>query len=200
MIKPDPAHIAEWGKGMWDVFDRLAKRSRSEGLSQSDIAVLAHEEAEILDLFRRYHCFYDAADIDGVMSLFTDDCAVINPRGTYVGAQAVRKNYEYLCTRRRFVMHYGTNTLVRFEPGMQEAWLGAFYLAVTINPDGTSYGTGGSYMDRLHKRSGTWKVFEQRITGNFIFDIEKSVPKAPPPPAGASQRNSSELIEKSTIL
>lgn len=199
MTVPDPAHIEEWGKGMWTVFDGLAKRPRSTGATPEQQLALLHEEAEVVDLFRRYHYLYDAGDIDGVMELFTDDCVVVNPRGTYVGAAAVRDNYEYLTRRRRFVIHVGTNTLVRFEQGMREAWLGAFYYATTILPDDTVYAVGGTYADRLRKDDGSWKVFEQRITFNYRADLQRSDPAMPPPPTATSARTSGDLIEPEMV-
>ena len=185
---------------MWAIYDKLARRSRKEGLSPDDLPRLTDEENEVHDLFRRYHYMYDAGDVEGVMELFTDDCVVVNPRGTYVGITVIRQNYEYLVGRRRFVLHYGTNPLVRFEPGLQEAWLGAFYLAVTTMDAGNIYATGGAYMNRLHNREGQWKIFEQRITGNFRFDLAKSAQAFTPPPTGTSARSSTDMVEDWAIF
>ncbi|SEJ66365.1 SnoaL-like domain-containing protein [Sphingobium sp. AP50] len=196
MTEPDPAHVDEWGTGMWDIFKQLGHRPRTAGLSKEDIAILDHEEAEVLDAFKRYHYLYDSRDLDGVVARFTDDCVLVNPRGTYIGKDAIRENYEYLINRPRFFIHYGTNTLVRFEPGMEEAWLGAFYQAAIILPDKSSYTGCGTYMKRLHKRTGEWRVFEARITGNHRFDhmVGPGAPSSPPP--GTFPKKSGDLIEE----
>ncbi|MBV7482976.1 nuclear transport factor 2 family protein [Bordetella sp. BOR01] len=200
MTRPDLAHIEEWGKGMWNVFDRLAMRSRTAGLSKSDVSILDHEEAEVLDVFRRYHYLYDAGNLDGVVSIFSDDCVLLNPRGTYIGSEAIRENYAYLMDRTRFVLHYGTNTLVRFDRGMTQAWLGAFYSAAIVMPDKSSYSGGGTYMKRLRKQDGEWKVFEARITGNMKFDNQVGPPGKSSPPKGTHPRKSGELIEETARL
>ncbi|MEO8722780.1 MAG: nuclear transport factor 2 family protein [Sphingobium sp.] len=200
MIKPDHAHVDEWGKGMWDIFTRLGRRSRTEGLSKDDIAIVDHEEAEVLDAFRRYHYLYDAGDLEGVISRFTDDCVLVNPRGTYIGSDAIRENYHYLISRFRFVLHYGTNTLVRFDPGMKEAWLGAFYQAAIVMPDKTSYTGAGTYMKRYHKHGGEWKVFEARITANLRFDHHLGTPAPSAPPSATLPKKSGDLIEETARL
>ncbi|MGQ3049200.1 MAG: nuclear transport factor 2 family protein [Niveispirillum sp.] len=200
MINPDPAHVDEWGKGMWDIFARLGRCSRTAGLSKDDLSIVDHEEAEVLDAFRRYHYLYDAGDLDGVVSRFTDDCVLVNPRGTYIGSDAIRENYRYLIGRPRFFIHYGTNTLVRFKPGMMEAWLGAFYQAVIVMPDKTSYTGAGTYMKRYRKDDGEWKVFEARITGNLRFDHHRGPPAPSSPPPGTLARKSGDLLEETATL
>lgn len=201
MTIPDPTNVAEWGSGMWGIFDELASKPRCHNDSPEHRALVLHEEAEVLDLFRRYHYHYDAGNINAVMDLFTEDCAVINPRGTYVGAEAIRSNYDYLTGGRYFIQHFGTNHLVRFEENMQEAWLGAFYQSVVIVRKGKAFNVGGTYLDRLRKDAdGKWRIFEQRITANFKTPVEALVTGPGNPPTPTETRTSSDLIEPEFIL
>jgi ketosteroid isomerase-like protein len=197
----DPAHIDDWGSGMWKIFDELAARPRCVDQTPEGRALVLHEEAEVIDLFRRYHFHYDAGNVDAVMELFTDDCVVVNPRGTYIGPAAIRSNYEFLTGRRFFIQHFGTNHLVRFEEGMQEAWLGAFYYSIVIYGTGKAFAVGGTYLDRLRKESdGQWRIFEQRITGNYRTPVPPAELRKGNPPTPTSTRSSEDLIEPEYIL
>jgi uncharacterized protein (TIGR02246 family) len=201
MTTADVGHIDDWGSGMWKIFDELAARPRCLDQSPEGRAEVLHEEAEVLDLFRRYHYHYDACNVDAVLKLFTDDCVVVNPRGTYIGTDAIRSNYEYLTKKRFFIQHFGTNTLVRFEEGMKEAWLGAFYYSVVISSKGRAFAVGGTYLDRLRKEpDGQWRIFEQRITGNFRTRVEGLGPGKGEPPTPTFARTSEDLIEPEYIL
>jgi hypothetical protein len=202
MSEPSLESIKDWGKGMWTVFDRMAQSPRSPAGETLERRVERLDaEAEIIDLFRRYHSFYDAGNVDGVMSLFADDCVVVNERGTYIGATAIRENYEYLCGRRRFIVHYGTNPFVRFEADeFSTAWLGAFWYAIVFTDSAGADACGGTYVDRMRREDGSWQIFEQRITTNFRSELSPKAAAFGKPATPSDEFSSKLLIDPQHVL
>ncbi len=193
--------VRGWGGGMWDQFVRLAAEPRGAGVPPERRLALLDAEADVIDLFRRYHSFYESNEIERVLDLFSDDCVVINPRGTYAGKDAIRANYAYLIARRRFVIHYGTNPMVRFEnDDFTQGWLTAYYFSVSLSTAGAMWSVGGTYIDHMRKTNGKWEIFEQRITGNFQIQIGDVAPPPPSPPDGTHPGSSRDIIEASFLM
>ena len=132
------------------------------------------DELAVRDAFTRYHYFYDMGDTDAIAALFAQDAILVNPRGTYIGRDQVRANYQFLVDRPGPVFHYATNVLVRVSDDGGEAWLTAFlWLVYTIktaeavaDPREPSAG-GGSYAIRWRKVDGAWLISESRLTLNY---------------------------------
>jgi hypothetical protein len=131
---------------MWAPFEHVTALPRSTDRSTLLDRVAA--ETEIIDLFRRYHYMYDSGNVDAVMDMYSDDIVVMNPRGTYVGNAAVRENFEFLTTERRYLMHYGTNPLIRFddEQKFDLAWFTAFFWCIELPNTKPPTGVGGTYV------------------------------------------------------
>lgn len=187
--------IREWGKLMWEPLAALSERPQEQpGEATLD---RLNAESAVDSLFRSYHNFYDANDLERVLSLFSNDCVVINPRGTYIGKESIRRNYAYLMGRRDFVMHYGTNPLIRFDDAsFKTGWLSAFYLAVSFQKDGPMWAVGGTYMNRVRLNTeGRWEIFQQRITGNFRFGLSDVPSVHDDPPPAELEASSGDLLE-----
>jgi hypothetical protein len=167
---------------MWSVHHALATMPRLRGNTPEERLRLLEEEAAVKDVLARYTYFYDAADLDGVMGVFHDDCVLINPRGTYVGREAIRRNYGYLMSLSRIVLHFAPNAIVRLL-SETEAWMTAYYYGVAVTPERTLNGTGGTYIDHLVKHDGDWKIVERRISYNFRHALEPQPPSGRPPEA-----------------
>ncbi|CAN5793207.1 hypothetical protein BH09PSE5_BH09PSE5_46780 [soil metagenome] len=171
-------------KSMWGLLQDIA-RLPSKRLQDTEARLQRLEdEVAIRDLLNRYTYFYDGNDLEGTMTVFDDECKLVNPRGTYVGKDAIRVNYAHLISTRKFSFHAATNVIVRFVDG-GDAVMSAFYNSIGIYPSGSLAMVGGTYVDRLSKKSGEWKIIERRITYNHRsrlaaenpFDSPKPFPK-----------------------
>jgi len=175
---------------MWSVHHALAAMPRPRADSLETRVRLLEDEAAVRDVLARYTYFYDGADLDGVMSVFHDDCLLINPRGTYAGKDAIRRNYAFLISLSKVVLHLAPNAIVRVL-SETEAWMAAYYHGLAVAPDRTLNGTGGTYVDHLVKVTGDWKIIERRISYNFRhkLDPQPFVGSPPEPTRGESSRD-----------
>lgn len=165
---------------MWSIHHALARTPRPRASTTPARLRLIEEELAVRDVLARYTYFYDGADLDGVMSVFHAKCVLINPRGTYVGTAAIRRNYAYLISLSKIVLHFAPNVMVRLDRGLQNAWMTAYYYGVSATPASTLNATGGTYADRLVKEKGEWKIVARRITYNVRHAL------SPEPPGGLS--------------
>jgi ketosteroid isomerase-like protein len=125
------------------------------------------DELALRDLLNTYTYFYDGSDLDGVVSVFTDDATLVNPRGTYVGSKAIRENYAYNISNRKMSFHYASNVVIRAAEDGSEAAISAFYHATSVYASRSLASNGGAYSIRARKSSGRWKIAEMRITYNY---------------------------------
>ena len=161
---------------MWSIHHALARRRPERRSSLLERLRSIEEEAAVRDVLTRYTYFYDGADLDGVMSVFHDDCVLINPRGTYVGKNAIRRNYAFLISLSKIVLHFATNVMVRFSKDGKDAWMTAYYYGVAATPDRKLIATAGTYADHLVKVKDDWRILERRIT----YNMRHRLPPAPP--------------------
>jgi hypothetical protein len=175
---------------MWNVHHALASMPRPHADTLEGRVQLLEEEAAVRDVLARYTYFYDGADLDGVMSVFHDDCVLINPRGTYAGKDAIRRNYAFLISLSKVVLHLAPNAIVRVLSD-SDAWMASYYYGLAVAPDRTLNGTGGTYIDHLVKVAAEWKIIERRISYNFRHKLEPEpfVGSPPEPTRGESSRD-----------
>jgi ketosteroid isomerase-like protein len=186
---------------MWSIHHTVARTSRELGTTLQERLERVEEELAIKDLLTRYTYFYDGADIDGVMSVFHDDCVLINPRGTYVGKDAIRRNYAFLISLSKIVLHFATNAMVRFAKDGEEAWMTAYYYGVAATPDGKLIATGGTYADHLVKVKGDWKIIERRITYNLRHTLSPAPPgRMPGAPIPTKKESSRDIVGNGTEM
>ena len=171
-------------KSMWGLLQNIARLPRIKLTDVEKRLQRLEDELALHDLLSRYTYFYDGNDLDGVMSVFDDDCKLVNPRGSYFGRDAIRENYAHLISTRRFSFHAATNIAIRFlDDG--DAVMSAFYNSIGAYPSGSLAMVGGTYVDKLSKKNGEWKIIERRITYNHRsrlaaenpFDAAKPAPK-----------------------
>lgn len=180
---------------MWSVHHALAREPRARGKTTAERIRLLEEERAVKDLLVRYTYFYDGADLDGVMSVFHDDCVLINPRGTYAGKDAIRRNYAFLISLSRVVLHFAPNVLVRFTKSGKEAWMTAYYYGIAATPEHKLLATGGTYADHLVKVKGDWKIDHRRITYNLRNTLDPDPPGAfPGAPAPTRKQSSRDIV------
>jgi ketosteroid isomerase-like protein len=178
---------------MWGMHEAVANLPRSRPASLEDRVRLLEEEQAARDLLVRYTYFYDAGNLDGVMSVFHDDGVLINPRGTYAGKDAIRRNYGFLISLSKIVFHFAPNVLVRVADDWQQAWMTAYYYGTAVTPDGKLIATAGTYADRLTKTGADWQIIARRITYNFRNFLTPApptdIPSAPAPSRAESSRD-----------
>jgi ketosteroid isomerase-like protein len=191
---------------MWAPFLELIRpRKRTEELEKR-VRIL-EEEAAVKEVLNRYTYAYDASDIDVLMSVFHPDCVIVNPRGTYRGAELIRRNYDYMLPTRRFSFHCVTNVTVRIEESERDAGMSAYYQDVSFLPSGGMKATGGSYVSRLLKTDDNWKFIEARFTNNFqhrlaadsASDAAASLAPTDAAPAPSAPDNTREWIGANSL-
>jgi ketosteroid isomerase-like protein len=178
---------------MWAMHEAVARLPRSQPATVEARLRLIEEEQAARDLLVRYTYFYDAGDLEGVMSVFHDDGVLINPRGTYAGKDAIRRNYAFLISLSKIVFHLAPNVLVRVADDYEQAWMTAYYYGIAVAPDGKLIATAGTYADRLAKTGSGWQIIARRITYNFRNSLTPQpptdMPAAPTPSRAESSRD-----------
>lgn len=186
---------------MWSIHHAVAQAPSERGASLLERLQNIEEQAAVKDVLTRYTYFYDGADLDGVMSVFHDDCVLINPRGTYIGKDAIRRNYAFLISLSKIVLHFATNVMVRFTKDGKDAWMTAYYYGVAATPDRKLIATGGTYADHLIKVKHDWRILERRIT----YNVRNTLSPAPPGPMPSApiptrKRSSRDIVGSGTEM
>ncbi|GAB92359.1 nuclear transport factor 2 family protein [Gordonia rhizosphera] len=171
-------NLRRWATGLWEPFASQARESQKQWPPTGEVAERLRrieDEREIEKVFRRYHHFYDAHDIDGVVNCFTDDAVQVNGRGTFIGRDSIRRSYQYLIDNQQVIFHYGTGVLVTLDPDDPDAAiLTARHFDIWQPTVGKPHAAGGTYINRMRRVEGRWLIAEQRITFNFKFEVELS--------------------------
>lgn len=168
-------------RGQWTPFRWLARQQEPDGTPAEQLLRLVEERA-VAEVITKYAYYYDASDVDGVMTLFTDDAVVASARGIYVGKAAVDANYRWVNAQRKLSYHRVSNVMVRFSLGHQEAWLTAYFNAIGQNHDEFRRGNAGNYFARLVKPQGRWLLADFRM----IVDLAVGFGSGPGAPTGGS--------------
>jgi ketosteroid isomerase-like protein len=158
-----PKTLYELPRSLLGAHTKLASwRPEKPGEALEARVVRLEVELAARDLLNRYTYFYDAKDLDSLMRLYSDDCVVVNRRGTYVGPAAIRANYQYSIESSRLSFHNATNVQVAVAPGGSEAWLTAYLYAIHIRTEGPA-GIAATCVFHIAKRPDQFKIIESRI-------------------------------------
>ena len=164
--------LEQLGREMWGVHHALARAPRRRAGTLDERLELIESELAARDVLCRYAYFYDGKDLDGLMTVFHPDAKLVNPRGTYVGIDAIRANYRFLMGLFRMVFHYAPNVMVRvLDDG--SAWLSSYLFSVGAVADERFNGNCSSYVARLVRHEGEWRILEMRITSNVPIDLQR---------------------------
>jgi uncharacterized protein (TIGR02246 family) len=187
---------------MWEIARAIAERSGTGTCGTLEERLRRLEaEAELRDLQARYVQALDAGDLEAIMRLFTDDCTLINPRGTFVGADAVRGDYQSVLARTRLRLHYPANLTIRLFADGEEAWTMAHNYALIVSRSGELTAGAGTTAERLVRSDGQWKIRDRRMTTNIGHVLTPQPfrlqgPAAPP----TSPVTSHDLIGRDAVL
>jgi uncharacterized protein (TIGR02246 family) len=149
-----------FAKNLWAPFLALPHIRSSPAAERGD-------EAQIRDLLTEYCYCYDAGDIERVVALFTEDAVISNATGVHRGRPAIRANYVDFVAKRKFGFHYVTNIIIRISTDADEAVATSYLLTFNVTNTGTIAIVAGSYVDRLKRIEGTWRIAERRITADI---------------------------------
>ena len=165
--KPELINVMQ--ESMWGPFSDIVSLDATRPTSLEDRITRLEDEQAVRDLHSKYTYFYDEGSVDGVMQVFDKDCLVVNPRGTYVGHSAIRENYEYLISTRRYSFHTTSNVVVRISAKGDDAVMTSFLIGTNLHRPASAGAMLGTYVDRIRKTEGRWVFVERRITSNFRY-------------------------------
>jgi hypothetical protein len=154
-------------KSMWAPFFELTLPFRRRKELEARVREL-EDTLAVQNALSRYCYYYDSGNLDALISeVFTRDCVMVNPRGTYVGSAALKANYAYILRNKRFSFHNCHNVTVRIDHDGQTAGVSAFFTDVLVLPSGGLKASYGSYVAKLAKNRERWQICEMRITNNL---------------------------------
>jgi hypothetical protein len=168
----------------------VARHRRARPTSLAERLQLLEDEAAVQDVLARYTYFYDAKDVGGLLSVFHEECELINPRGTYIGHEAIRRNYVYLMEQSKVCLHLAPNVAA----DRSAAWMTAYYYDISATHDGRLIGTGGTYADNLVPSGDAWKIAARRITYNFRHLLVPEAPGRGTPPTPSKEESSRDIV------
>jgi ketosteroid isomerase-like protein len=178
---------------MWRPLQRNARRPAKRPAGLAERVERFEQEAAIRDLLHAYAYCYDGNDLEGAVAVFHPDCVLVNPRGTYVGSEAIRRNYRYLLSVRRFSFHQLSNIVIRLSPDGHEALSTAYFHVVQIGTAAGADAGDGTYVDRLVRQDG-WRIIERRITLNLAYALGVLPEAWPPRPEPSRPEGSRDWI------
>ena len=176
-------------QGMWNHHQWLVSSDRARPTDINARMDALEDEMAIRQLLAMYSYFYDSKELDRLMDVFTKDCVLVNPRGTYVGREAIRSNYEYLMSLTKISFHRPSNVVVKIAEDRSTAWASSYLLDLAVELDGAATLYAGTFADRVSRTSEGWRIAERRITVNIrqAMPLIPSAPHTAPPKPSSSQ-------------
>ena len=165
-MPPNDHALTALNHSMWGPFSEATSFDESQGLSLESRTQRLEDDLAIKNLINKYTFCYDGSDLDSLMTVFDQQCTLANPRGTYVGKALIEKNYRHLISTRKFSFHHMTNPVVKFSKDGVEALLACYFNCVIAFRSRALAGSSGTYVCKLKKTEGLWKITEMRITLN----------------------------------
>jgi ketosteroid isomerase-like protein len=158
---------------------------------------VTHLEAEwdVRSVINQYAYCYDEGDIDGLMDIYSDDCRLINNKGTFVGSDAIRANYEDNIGARSFGYHHVSDVQVVLNDTATAAWASGFLYNLAVR-QGVATGTMANCLFHLALTGSGWKVIESRIViGNRHEFLPRDAKDGPAPAYATSTGTVTDLID-----
>src|SRR4029077_598101 len=118
------------GRSMWGIHHLLGRLPPLSIDSENNLAPYLADELAVREALTRYCHLYDGGALDELMTLYHRDCVVVNPRGTYVGREAIRKNYVYWRALPKLSFPSPANVLVRLDKIRDSSWMTTYLFSV----------------------------------------------------------------------
>jgi uncharacterized protein (TIGR02246 family) len=154
------------GEVTWDRARELLAPRRTP----DDTTDRLREETAVSNLLSRYAYTFDSRDLDGIMQFFTDDCAIINPHGTFWGAAAIRAHYEHILRVNRHTFHLWSNVVVGLSDDLHSGRVSAYFLAMLERDQGPPRAVGGLLVDDVTK-TDAWRIRARSTTFEFTTQL-----------------------------
>ncbi len=145
------------------------------------MALPTQDRLDILELCARYNRTVDAGDVEGWLSVWTDDGVFETPFGTFKGKEALRNFMKFYMSTSRGNRHVSVNPVVQ---GDGDSATLACDLLLVRTPGMPSLLATGTYADTRHKAGGAWKFKRRKLALDSMEWMKALRPpaKAPPPP------------------
>ncbi|GAC1325540.1 MAG: hypothetical protein NVSMB13_08900 [Mycobacteriales bacterium] len=161
-----PAADTRW----LDAHQRLLAATRADPRPVDHDAV-----AEVRDLLTAYAVFYDAGDVEAILSVFAPDATYTTFLGTFHGTAELRANFTPLVKRYRRAAHLLANVTVHVRTA-EQAEAASYLHAVVQTHDGVAYSLVGSYEDTLVRRDGSWLIANRTVHDGLAYTVDPIEP------------------------
>lgn len=143
------------------------------------------DRLDILQLCSRYNKTVDAGDVEGWLSVWTDDGVFETSFGTFKGREALRNFMKFYMSSSKGNRHVSVNPVVE---GDGDAATLACDLLLVRTPGMPSLFATGTYTDALRKVNGTWRFQRRKLVLDSMEWMKamapRPAPKATPPKPG----------------
>ncbi len=143
------------------------------------------DRLDILELCSRYNRTVDAGDVEGWLSVWTDDGAFETPFGTFKGREALRNFMKFYMATSKGNRHVSVNPVVA---GDGDSATLACDLLLVRTPGMPGLLATGTYADTLRKAGGAWRFQKRKLALDSMEWMKamapKPAPKAPGPKPG----------------
>ncbi|HEX5121131.1 MAG TPA: SgcJ/EcaC family oxidoreductase [Pseudonocardiaceae bacterium] len=171
-------------------------RLRDHGRPLADRIARIEADQDIRAVINQYAYCYDEGDLDGLMEIYSDDCRLVNNKGTFVGTDAIRANYQQNIHDRTFGYHHVTDVQLVLDDTATTAWASGFLYNVAVRKQ-VATGTMANCLFHLTVRDGRWQVIESRIAiGNRHEFAPRNLPATTPPPYATDPATVDDLIDE----
>ena len=164
---------------LWDVSRAFWSIPRMTATTVEDRVAALETDRELRDVLARYIDALDSGDLDAIMRFIHDDCVIVGPRGTLVGKDQIRRDYEFVLANSTARVHRATNVVVRVVAD-DEAWIASRNSAILRRHDGTLIAVVAVVVDRLLK-DGEWRMQQRRVAPIVSYSPDQELFTLVPP-------------------
>jgi hypothetical protein len=180
--------------GSHTLFVRAARQRRPHDTVGQRLTRL-EAERDVRTVVNQYAYCYDEGDIDGLMEIYSDDCRLINDKGTFEGSAAIRENYRHNVGQRSYGYHHVNDVQVLLDDDATEAWVSGFLYNLAVR-EGVATGTMANCLFHLALRDDRWQVVESRIVVSNRHTMKaRETPRATTSPWATSTGTVADLID-----
>lgn len=162
-IVPVDGELSAVNSAFWSIPKRTAT-------SVEDRIASLETDLELRDVLARYIDALDSGDLDAIMRFIHDDCVIVGPRGTLVGKDEIRRDYEFILANSSARVHRATNVVVRVIAD-DEAWIASRNHATLQRLDGTLIAVVAVVVDGLLK-DGEWRMRQRRVAPIVSYSLD----------------------------
>jgi uncharacterized protein (TIGR02246 family) len=153
-IVPIDAELCDLSTAFWSI-------PKKRATAIEDRIALLEADLELRDVLARYIDALDSGDLEAIMRFIHDDCVIVGPRGTLVGKDEIRRDYEFILANSTARVHRATNVVVRVVAD-NEAWIASRNSAILRRRDDKLVAVVAIVVDQLLK-DGDWRMRQRRV-------------------------------------